>query len=35
MEMYDEDDIFIDGDSYRSKYQFAIDLKFKDKHTGE
>ena len=35
MEMYDEDDIFIDGDSYRSKYQFAIDLKFKDNLTGE
>ena len=34
-EMYDEDDIFIDRDNHRSKYQFAIDLKFKDKHAGE
>ena len=34
-ELYDEDDIFIDRDSHRSKYQFAIDLKFKDKYAGE
>lgn len=35
MEMYDEDDIFLDSQSYATKYQFAIDLKFKDKVTGK
>ena len=34
-EMYDEDDIFLEYDNYQSRYQFALDLKFKDRNIGE